>query len=71
MIAEVTSGPDGDIVAYDLIAQVFGTVFLQSQTVIFLILIPVLQTDDQIHLLGIPDGGCTEKSLYIHNTDTS
>ena len=57
--------------AHHLIAQIFVIFFFQSETVVFLLLVPVLQTNDQINILGILNTGDTEQCLHINDSDTT
>ena len=50
---QITSGTDRNVMANHLISKVFGIFFFQSETVILLLLVPVLQTDYQVNVLGI------------------
>ena len=57
--------------AYHLIAQIFGIILFQSQSVVLFVLIPIFQTDDQVNGLGIFYGQCTKQCLDIHDADTT
>ena len=57
--------------AHYLVPQVFRILLLQPQSVIFLFFVPVLQTNDQVNILGILDIGYTKQCLYIHDSDTA
>ena len=52
-----------------LVAQKLRILLLQAQTVIFFILIPVLQLDDQVDGLGLFYALHTEQCLHIDDTD--
>ena len=43
--------------AYHLIAQIFGIILFQSQSVVLFVLIPIFQTDDQVKLGLFNDEG--------------
>ena len=50
---KVPSGTDGNVVADNLISQVFRIFLLKAQSVLFLLFIPVFQSDHKINALGI------------------
>ena len=57
--------------ACDLIAEIIHIFLFQTKTIIFFILAPVFQTDDQIDISRILYAGNTEQCLDIDNTDTA
>ena len=61
----ITSRTDGDGVADHLVAQKFRVLVFQAQSVVLLILAPVLQLDDHVNGLGILNALHTEQGLYI------
>ena len=67
---KISSRTDWDGMADNIIAQNFCIFFLQPQTVIFLILLPVFQFDNKINGLLLFDTFYTEQCLYINDPDT-
>ena len=59
------------MMANHFVTKEFCIFFFQTEAVIFFILIPVFQSDNQIDILGLSDTLYTEQSLDIHDTDTS
>ena len=57
--------------AGDPVPQELCVFFLQSQTVVFLILIPFLQFDDQIDVGRVHDSFHAKQGLHIDDADTA
>ena len=57
--------------AYNLISQKFRILILQSQTIVFLILIPVLQLNYHVNILSILHAFYTKQRFYINNANSS
>ena len=57
--------------AYNAVAEELGVFFLKSESVVFFVLIPLFQFDDQVNGLGIFYGQCTKQCLDIHDADTT
>src|SRR5699024_9302573 len=68
---QITARTDRQRMTYDLVPQIFRIFLVKSQTVIFLISVPFLQLNDQIHRLGIFHTFHTKKRFYINDTDTA
>ena len=52
------------------IAKILRVFLLQAETVIFLVLIPLLQLNNNVNVLRIANTGNTEQSLYIDDSDS-
>ena len=57
--------------AHDLVSKVFGVFFMQTETVIFFVAVPLFQFDDKVYRLGILDTLNTEQRFDIDDTDAS
>ena len=57
--------------AHDLVSKVFGVFFMQTETVIFFVAVPLFQFDDKVYRLGILDALNTEQRLDIDDADAS
>ena len=66
---QVPARTDGDLMADDLIAQEIRVVVRKPQTVVFLVLVPFLQLDDHVDLLGVLDGLEAEEVLDVDDAD--
>ena len=55
---------------YDLVAKVLNILLRKSQTVVFLVAVPLLKLDHQIHRLSIFNAFYTKQRFYINNADT-
>ena len=56
---------------YHLVAQEFCILLLQAQAVVILILVPVLQLNHHIDLLGLLHALDAEQGLHIHDADAA
>ena len=57
--------------AYDPVAKKFCIFLLHTQTVIFSVLVPLLQLDDKVNRLGVLHAFHTEQGLHINDSDAA
>ena len=57
--------------AYNLVSKILWIFLMKSQTVVFLISVPLLKLDNKIDRLGILNTLDTEQCFYIDDTDAS
>ena len=63
--------PIWNVVADNLVAQIFRIFLFQSETVVFSVLVPLFQTDYEVDILCLADTRSTEQRLDVHNTNTA
>lgn len=68
---QVSAGTDRNVVADNLVAQIFRIFLFQSETVVFSVLVPLFQTDYEVDILCLADTRSTEQRLDVHNTNTA
>ena len=67
--SKVSAWTDRERMAYDPVAKKFCIFLLHTQTVIFSVLVPLLQLDDKVNRLGVLHALHTEQGLYINDAD--
>ena len=68
---QVTSRTDRKRMAYNLVSKILCIFLMKSQTVVFLISVPLLKLDNKIDRLGILNTLDTKQCFYIDDTDAS
>ena len=68
---KVSAGTHRQVVTNHAVAEIFRVSLLKAETIVFLVLVPVLQTDDKVDGLGVPYGRSTEQCLDIDDSDTA
>ena len=68
---QVTARTDRKRMAYHLISKVLCILLMQSKTIVFLVSVPLLKLDHQIHRLSIFNAFYTKQGLNINNADTT
>ena len=68
---QVSARTDRDVMADHLIAEKLRVAVLQAQPVVLFVLVPVLQLNDHVDILGIFYALNTVQGLHINDTDTS
>ena len=68
---QVTSWSDRQGMAHDLVSKVLGVFFMQTETVVFFVAVPLFQFDDKVNRLRILDALNTEQRLDIDDADAT